>query len=165
MNNSSINLLFNPIQDGPFLWCSLSGEGGGGLKRRSLPKICHTYPTMMELATVTLYLKKIWKIYESHDTPIDFCWHQHFFTGNQQILLNQEIQIAFWYLISNILTFLDFLKIVLINMVTILMMSAKMANPGLLQIKVIWNDGYEIITSAHDVPAKFYHLTQIILLV
>ena len=39
------------------------------------------------------YLKKIQKTYELHDTLLDFCWHQRFFTGNQQILLYQEIQI------------------------------------------------------------------------
>ena len=35
-----------------------------------------------------------------------------------------------------ILTFLESLLIVLINMVTILMMSAKMSTPGLLKIRV-----------------------------
>ena len=57
----------------------------------------------MKLSTVISYLKKIQKIYELRDTPLEFCWHQHFFTGNQQILLYQEIQIkiAFWYMISN----------------------------------------------------------------
>ena len=35
-----------------------------------LPKICHTYPTMMKLGTVIPYLKKIQKIYESRDTPV-----------------------------------------------------------------------------------------------
>ena len=52
-----------------------------------------TYPTMMKLATVILYLKKIQKIYKSCDTLLEFCWHSHFFTGNQQILLYQVIQI------------------------------------------------------------------------
>ena len=51
------------------------------------PKICHTNPTMMKLGTVILDLKKIQKIYESRDTPPEFCWHQHFFAGNQQIML------------------------------------------------------------------------------
>ena len=68
------------------------GWGVGGQKG-PLPKICHAYPTMMKLGTVIPCLKKIQKIYESHDTPCEFCWHQHFFTGNQQILLYQEIQI------------------------------------------------------------------------
>ena len=52
-----------------------------------LPKICHTYPTMMKLGAVLPYLKKIQKIYESRDKPLEFCWHQHFFTGNQHISL------------------------------------------------------------------------------
>ena len=52
------------------------------------------------------------------------------------------------------LTFLESLKIVLINMVTILKMSAKMAIPGLLKIKVFWNKSYEVIISFHDVTNK-----------
>ena len=47
--------------------------GGGGGKKVPVPKICHTYPTMMKLGTVISYAKKIQKIYESRDTPLDFC--------------------------------------------------------------------------------------------
>ena len=36
---------FNPIQDGP-IW--------GFSKKAPLPKICHTYPTMMKLGSYTL---------------------------------------------------------------------------------------------------------------
>ena len=68
-----------------------AAHGWGG--KAPLPKIYYTYPTMMKLDTVTPYLKKIQKIYESRDTPPGFCLHQHFFIGNQQILLYQEIQI------------------------------------------------------------------------
>ena len=51
---------FNSIQDGLFWGYSQMGRGGGGLaKRLSLPKICHTHPTVMKLSTVTTYLKKI----------------------------------------------------------------------------------------------------------
>ena len=39
-------------------------------------------------------------------------------------------------------------------MVTILMMSAKMATPGLLKIKTFWNKVYEVIISVHDVTNK-----------
>ena len=49
-----------------------------GTKRFSLPKICHTYPTIMKLDTDIPYLKKIQKIYKSFDTSL------HFFTQNQQ---------------------------------------------------------------------------------
>ena len=39
-------------------------------------------------------------------------------------------------------------------MVTTLMISAKMATPGLLKIKVFWNKGYDIIISVHGVTNK-----------
>ena len=45
----------------------------GEAKKAPLLKICHTYPTMMKLGTVIPYLKKIQKIYESCDTPLEFC--------------------------------------------------------------------------------------------
>ena len=35
------------------------GGGGGGGSKAPLLKICHTYPTMMNLGTVMPYLKKI----------------------------------------------------------------------------------------------------------
>ena len=41
--------------------------------KRSLPKNCHTYPTMMIRGTVIPYLKKIQNIYESRDTLLEFC--------------------------------------------------------------------------------------------
>ena len=39
-------------------------------------------------------------------------------------------------------------------MVKILMMSAKMATPGLLKITVFWNKGYDVIISVDDVTNK-----------
>ena len=51
-------------------WAS---HGWGGQKGSLLPKICHTYPTMMELVTVIHYPKKIQKIYELRDKPLKFC--------------------------------------------------------------------------------------------
>ena len=58
-----------------------------------LPKIRHAYPTMMKLDTVIPCLRKIQKMYKSRDTFRDSCRHQHFFTGNQQILPHQEVHI------------------------------------------------------------------------
>ena len=83
------------------------GCGGGGGAKSPLPKICHKHSTILKLGTFILYLKKIQKIYESRDTPLNFCWHQRFFINNQQILLYQkmQIQIAFWYVISNSFNF------------------------------------------------------------
>ena len=48
------------------------GGGGGRAKRPVLPKICHTYSTMMKLGSVIPYLKKIQKINESRDAPLAF---------------------------------------------------------------------------------------------
>ena len=49
-----------------------TAHGWDGGKKTTLPKICHTYPTMMKLRKVIPYLKKIQKIYESRDTPSEF---------------------------------------------------------------------------------------------
>ena len=46
-------------------------------------------------------------------------------------------------------------------MVTILMMSAKMATPGLLKIKIFWKKGYDVIISVYDVTNKFLLVIQI----
>ena len=92
----------NPTQDGPFR--GFSRIGGESLPP---PSFCTHILQWWNFGTVTLYLKKIQKIYESRDAPLEFCRHQHFFTLNQQISLYQEIQIqpAFWYVISNSFNF------------------------------------------------------------
>ena len=61
------------------------------------------------------------------------------------------------FLIRNLwlfLTFIDFLKDVLISVIAILTMSAKLAAPGLLEIIVFWNKDYEVIISVNDVTNK-----------
>ena len=69
------------------------GWGRGGVAKSPPSLKSATHPTMMKLGTVIPYPKKIQKMYESRDTPLEFYPLQHFFTGNQQILLYQEIQI------------------------------------------------------------------------
>ena len=66
------------------------GWGGGSGQKGLLPKICDIYSTVMRLGTVILYLKKNQKIYKSRDILLKVCWHLHFFTGDQQVLLYQE---------------------------------------------------------------------------
>ena len=66
---------FNPIQDGHFRGYSRM-DGGGEAKRPFLPKIpkiCHRYLTMIELAQVIPYLRKIKQTYKSRDTLLDVC--------------------------------------------------------------------------------------------
>ena len=46
---------------------------GWGSAKAPLPKIGDTDPTMMKFGTVIPYLEKIKKIYESRDTPSEFC--------------------------------------------------------------------------------------------
>ena len=53
-----------------------------------------------------------------------------------------------------LLTFLESLRMVLINMVTILMMSAKMGIPDLFKEKVFLKKVYDVIIFFHDVTNK-----------
>ena len=81
---------FNPIQDGLFRGCS---RMGGGLFGPPSLKSAGQILQWWNLAQFYLYLRKIKRMYKSRDTPLGFCWHQYFFTGNHQILLHQEIHI------------------------------------------------------------------------
>ena len=67
----------------------LTDEGG---QKGPLPEICHTYPTMMKLGTVIPHLKKIQKFINHVTHPLSSA-DITIFTGNQQLLLYQEIQI------------------------------------------------------------------------
>ena len=53
-----------------------------------------------------------------------------------------------------ILDFFQSLKIFLINLVIILMMSARMATPGLLKCTGFWNKGCHVIISVDDFTNK-----------
>ena len=46
-------------------------------------------------------------------------------------------------------------------MVTILVMSAKLATPGLLKIKIFRNKVFDVIILDYDFTKKIYRLTQI----
>ena len=56
---------------------------------------------------------------------------------------------------SNSFDFFWVFKVVLINMIAILMMSAKLVTLYLLQINIFWNKDYDDIISVHDVTKKF----------
>ena len=98
-------------------------------KASSLKYILHIlqWCRLAQLPKEDHYPNKTPKLYKSRDTLLEFGWHQDYFIKNQQILLYQEIQIniALEHNISNSFNFFEPLKIFLINMVRILMMSAK----------------------------------------
>ena len=58
------------------------------------------------------------------------------------------------YFISNSLNFFESLKTFLINMVTILMVPAKLATRSLLKIQIFQNKGYDFIISDYDPTNK-----------
>ena len=54
----------------------------------------------------------------------------------------------------NFANFFESLKIVVINMIIILMVSAKLATLDLLKINVFWSEGYDAMISVHDFTNK-----------
>ena len=145
--------IINPTQDGPFWNCLWMGWEGGGMPP-SLKSV--TRPAKMKLGIVIPYLKKIQKICKSRDTLFEFCWHQHFFTGNQQLyyIKKYRYRLHFNSKFPYILTLFESSKVFLINMIKILMMSVKLASLGLLKIKIFWNKTYNVILSVHGVTNK-----------
>ena len=66
-------------------------------------------------------------MYKSRDTPHVFCLHQHFFQQKLVIfVMSENINII-------LLTFIESLYVILMNMIVMLMMPAKFATPGLLK--------------------------------
>lgn len=57
-----------------------AGTHGCGSKRHPLNEMSNTYPTMIKLPTVMLYLKKIQRNFKSCVASFKICWHQLFFT-------------------------------------------------------------------------------------
>ena len=94
-----------------------------------------TYPTMMKLGSFTLP-KEDPIILESRDTTHEFCWDQHFFTGNQEVNF-------FW-------VFKDCFNKHGYNSDDV----RKMTTPDVLKVTVFWSKGYDLILSAHDVSNK-----------
>ena len=91
-----------------------------------LSKICHTYPTLMKLGTVIPYLWQMPKRYESRNTPLEF----NIFSLEIRkfcCIKKYRYRLYFGTQFLILLTFFESLKIVLMNMVTILVISAKKA--------------------------------------
>ena len=69
---------FNPIQDGLFRGCSRMVRGQKAPPPPSPWNLSQIFYNDENRHNIP-YLKKIKNIYESCDTPLEFCWHQHFF--------------------------------------------------------------------------------------
>ena len=61
-NSGKVRYVSDPLT--LFGWAFLGQFTDGCGKNAPLPKICHTYPTMMKLGTVIPYLKEIQALYE-----------------------------------------------------------------------------------------------------
>ena len=122
---------------------TLSGaaHGWGRAKRLPISKISHTYPIFIKLATVIPYLKKIQKPHKSRDKSLYICWYQHFSpeVSNSYYIRKYKYRLHFNTQFLILFTFFNFLKVVLINMATILMMSARLVTLSLLKTKAFWN--------------------------
>ena len=116
----------------------------------------------MKLGTVIPYLKKT-KKYVSHVKHPLSCAHISIFSLEISkfcyIRKHRYRFILVQNLVLILLTFLESSKIFLINMVTILMMAAKLASPGLLTIKIFQNKGYDVTIPDYDVTNKILSRT------
>ena len=133
-------------------------EGGGG-EKKSPPPPClkyDTYPAMMKLGSYTLRNedpKIIWITWHTSSVLLTSA----FYTGISKFCYIKKYRHRFHLGTSFLilLNFLESLRIVLINMPTIVM-SAKMDTPVLLKIKCFFfkKKVYDIIVFVHDVTNK-----------
>ena len=130
---------FSPIQHEHFRGCSCMRSWDGVGQKGPFPKICHTYPQLMKLGTVILYLKKIKKKYMNYVTQTLRSADISVFSPEISKFCSVKkyrYRFHFGTLFLILLTFFGSLKIVLIDMITNSMMSAKMATLVLVKIKV-----------------------------
>ena len=116
MRNQLTNNAFNPIQDGPFRGC------------------CYKYPTMMKIRNNTSHEQDPKNIKITWQTTYVLLISAFFHRKSETSVISKNMNIDF-ILIHNSNSSKS-LKAVVINMVAILMMSAKLAILGLLKIKV-----------------------------
>ena len=111
--------------------------GGGGQKDPPLSKICNTYPKMMKLDSYTLPKKdpkNTWITRHNHGVLLTSAFLKPE-SSKSCYIKKYRYRLYFDTKFLILLTFVDLLKVALINMVTVLISSAKMATPELLRIK------------------------------
>ena len=72
IRKQNIKICINPIQDGPFQAAHV-GKEGDEKALPHVPKLCHTYATIMNLGKKVPFLKKIRNVYESRGIRLQFC--------------------------------------------------------------------------------------------
>ena len=118
-------------------------------KAPPLPKICHISYNDETWHSDTLHKEDPKNIWITWHTPWILLTSAFFHRKSANFAISRNTDID-WILVHNFQS----LKIVLINVVTILMMSVKMATPGLHKIKVFWKKGYDVIIFVNDVTNK-----------
>ena len=153
ISNFTLYIVFNANQHGLFQGCSRMGCSRVGAKMS--PSLKSATHTLQRWNLAQLYLtERILKDYMSHVT--------HSLSSADIIIFLLEIskfccikKYRFRFHLDAqlliFLTLLEYLTIVLINMVAILMMSVKIAIPGLLQLKIFWKKVYDVINFVYGV--------------
>ena len=146
--------VISSIQDGNFRGCS--PIEGVGAKRPTIPKICHTYPVMMKLCSYTLPkedTRDIWITWH----PLTSAGISIFSSVIRKLCYIKKYRYRLHFSVQFLilLAFRKCLKICLINLVIILMMSAKISTTDLLKITLFWNTGFDINMTS---PTKIYHV-------
>ena len=79
------------------------GAGHGWGDQKGLPSLKPvTHILQWWNVAVIPYLKKIQKLYESHDTPLEFCWHQHLLPEISNFFISRNTDIdPFRYMVYN----------------------------------------------------------------
>ena len=140
--------------------CSVAGPFSGLVAKFShykylTRKDCQTYLTLFKIG---LFGVTHWRGagggVSRGLSPLEFSWYQHFFTRNQQIVVISRNTKKDWVLNSSSSNFFEFFKAFLINMVAILMMSAKLATLSFLKINAFWNKTYDVTIFVHDVTMR-----------
>ena len=124
-------------------------DGGGGTKRPPSLKYLTHILQWWNLAQLHLTIEDPKKIWITWHTPWLLLTSVFFSPEISKFcyIKKYRYRLHFSTKFLIILDFLESLKICLINLVKVLMMSAKMVTPGLLNITIFWNKGYDVIIS------------------
>ena len=127
-----------------------AAHGWGVPKRPPLPKICHTYPAMMKRSSYTLPKEDPKNISISWHIPWVLLTSAFFHRKSANFVISRNTGI---------------------DCILILMISAKMATPDLLETTVFWNNGYDVkipvdgitnkISSRFKLYCRFVHVTKV----